>query len=155
MNVTLTSRGSGNVMYQVYLEQYLPWEVVGEEEPEELQLTIDYDTTTIKVNDHITASVSLTYNGEAVQVRMVVIDLRDPVGFSFEGSDFAKLDSEGTIDYYEISGRQCVVYIDELDRGETVNFSYRLKANKVIEGTVQDVAVWDMYNTDLRSEEAF
>jgi hypothetical protein len=24
----------------------------------------------------------------------------------------------------------------------------------VIEGTVQDVAVWDMYNTDIRSEEA-
>ncbi|MBN1540153.1 MAG: hypothetical protein JW939_08420, partial [Candidatus Thermoplasmatota archaeon] len=153
MDVRLTSKGAGNVMYQVYLEQYLPWNIAGEDDPEELDLTVTYDTTSIKVNDHITASVTLTYNGDAVQVRMVVIDLRAPVGFSFEASDLSALDEEGTIDYFELSDRQCIVYIESLDQGSTITFQYRLRANKVIEGTVQDVAVWDMYNTDLRSEE--
>ncbi|MBN1389284.1 MAG: hypothetical protein JXA22_01435, partial [Candidatus Thermoplasmatota archaeon] len=153
MEVKLASKGAGNVMYQVYLEQYLPWNIIGEDEPPELDLQVTYDTTSIKVNDHINASVELTYNGDAVQVRMVVIDLRAPVGFSFEASDFEAIDEQGIIDFFEISDRQCLVYIESLDKGVSVKFDYRLRANKVIEGSVQDVAVWDMYNTDLRSEE--
>jgi len=154
MNVSIASEGSGSVMYQLFLEQYLPWDVVGEEEPEELDFSVTYDTTSIKVNDHITATVRLTYNGDSPQVRMVLIDLRAPVGFSFEASDLAAVDEEGTIDHFEISGRQCVVYIESLDKGTTIEFDYRLRADKVIEGTVQDVAVWDMYNSDIRSEES-
>ncbi|MEA3559594.1 MAG: hypothetical protein U9R75_10105, partial [Candidatus Thermoplasmatota archaeon] len=153
MDIVLDSKGSGDVMYQIFLEQYIPWEIIGEDEPQELQFDVRYDTTNIKVSDTITASIELVYNGDAAQVRMVLIDLRTPVGFSFISSDFASLDENGIIDFYEISGRQCIVYIESLDRGASVSFEYRLRADMVIKGTVQDVAVWDMYNTDLRSEE--
>ena len=69
----------------------------------------------------------MQYNGDASQVRMVVVDLRAPVGFSFEPDDIGLLDE----------------YIESLDRGLQVIFDYRLRADKVIEGVIQDVAVWD------------
>jgi hypothetical protein len=152
--LTLTSKGSGIVMYQVFMEQYLPWDVIGEERPEEFDFRVTYDTTEIKVDDTIRASVNLTYQGDAAQVRMVLIDLRAPVGFSFIREEFESLDENGTIDFFEIKGRQCILYLEGLDKGVHIAFDYHLRADIVIESAaIQDVAVWDMYDTELRSEQ--
>jgi len=149
--VTLSSNGIGSVLYQIFFEQYLPWGN-NVEQRKEILLDVEYDTTNIEVNDTINASVTLIYNGSADTARMILIDLRAPVGFSFIPSDFSTLVEQGIIDNFEIKGRQTLVYIESLEKGKVVEFTYRLKANEPIKGVIQGVNAFDMYNTDIKTE---
>ncbi len=150
--VELKSKGEGIALYQIYLEQYLAWEVLGLERPKELLLNITYDAKNIKVNDVLSAHCKIKYQGEAEEVRMVLIDLRAPVGFSFIEDDFKALVNGDKIDNYEIKGRQALVYIESLKRDVLVEFDYRLRADKPIKGTIQGVKAYDMYNMNVRTE---
>ncbi|KAA0003599.1 MAG: hypothetical protein FE048_01240 [Thermoplasmata archaeon] len=149
--VMLKSNGTGSVLYQIFFEQYLPWEN-NVEQQKEIVLEITYDTTNIAVNDTINASVLLIYNGSADIARMILIDLRAPVGFSFISSDFSLLVNREIIDNYEIKGRQALIYIESLEKGKVVKFSYHLKANEPIKGVIQGVNAFDMYNTNIKTE---
>jgi hypothetical protein len=150
--VELQSSGKGSVLYQVYLEQYLPWDIAKIDSPPELELTVTYNTTNVFVNDYINATVNLKYNGAASKLKMVLVDLRSPVGFSFVTDDFESLLDTGTINQYEIRDRQCVVYIDNVRAHYPIVFSYRLKANIPIRATIQGINAYDMYNPNLTTE---
>ncbi len=151
INVMLLSNGTGNILYQIFLEQYLPWKN-NIEQRKEIVLEVTYDATEIAVNDTINASVTLIYNGSADIVRMILIDIRAPVGFSFISDDFSLLLNKGVIDNFEIKGRQALIYIESLEKGKVVTFSYRLKANEPIKGIIQGVNAFDMYNTNIKTE---
>jgi hypothetical protein len=150
--VKLVSQGEGTILYEVYYEEYVYWHDVSVQTAPELELRVTYNTTTIAVNDCIRADVYLRYNGSKSMLKMVLIDLRAPVGFAFVTYDFSMLLDLGIINQYEINGRQAVVYIDNLRRGEPIEFSYNLRATMPIRGTIQDICAWDMYNPELRTE---
>lgn len=149
IRIKLESKGSGLIFYQIYMEQYIPWNKTDTDTPKEIELDITYDTTTIRVNDIITANLKLKYNGEKEVVKMILIDLRAPVGFSFIESEFLQMLDDGIINNYEISGRQAFVYLDDVKKGVEISFSYSLLANKPIKGKIQGIHAFDMYNTDL------
>jgi hypothetical protein len=151
-DIKLKSTGSGSIMYQIYYEEYIPWHIIGAEKPKELILNITYDTTEIKVNDQITATLDLKYQGAADHIKMVLVDLRAPVGFSFVENDFKTMKLNGDISQYEINNRQAYLYIEDLTYGETITVTYHLKANDPIHGTIQGVQVYDMYNPGLNTE---
>jgi hypothetical protein len=150
--ITLKSTGVGSVMYQIYYEEYIPWEIIGADKPQELILNISYDTTSIKVNDKIKADLELKYVGSADHIKMVLVDLRAPVGFSFVEEDFEDMISSGKISEYEINNRQAYLYIEDLTYGQTVMVTYHLLANDPIKGTIQGIQAYDMYNPELISE---
>jgi hypothetical protein len=150
--ITIKSTGSGSVMYQIYYEEYIPWAIIGADKPQELQLSITYDATDIKVNDQITADLELKYMGAAEHVKMVLIDLRAPVGFSFIEDDFIAMKTAGKISQYEINNRQSYIYLEDLSYGQTVTVTYHLLANDPIRGTIQGVQAYDMYNPNLTVE---
>ncbi|RLF43542.1 MAG: hypothetical protein DRN29_09955, partial [Thermoplasmata archaeon] len=56
--VNLKSNGTGSILYQIFFEQYLPWEN-NVEQQKEILLDVTYDATNIEVNDTINASVTL------------------------------------------------------------------------------------------------
>ena len=150
--VTIKSSGSGSIMYQIYYEEYIPWNIIGADKPQELILNISYDTTNIKVNDRITASLELKYMGTADHIKMVLVDLRAPVGFSFVESDFQDMKSTDKISQYEINNRQAYLYIEDISYAETITVTYHLEADDPIKGTIQGVQAYDMYNPNLKSE---
>lgn len=150
--ITIQSEGEGVVLYQIYFSQYLPWDAVEIEREEEIILNLTYNTTNIKVDDSIVAKVELTYNGSAEQARMILIDLRAPVGFSFIEGDFEILVSDRIIDQYEIRERQVIVYLESLEKGVKVEFYYHLVAKEPIKGVLQGIHAYDMYNTDIDTE---
>lgn len=150
--VEITAQGKGSILYQVFSEQYLPWDLISLEKPRELIINVSYDSTSIKVSDMLWAHVDLMYNGSAESARMVLIDLRAPVGFSFVSTDFDALVKNDTFDYFEITGRQAVVYIENITRGEWIHFDYQLEANEPIKGTIQGVKAYDMYNPSITAE---
>jgi hypothetical protein len=150
--VTLTSSGSGSVIYQVYFSQHIPWDIIGANDPQDMTLNVSYDTTTISVDDQIMATVSLEYHGGAAKLKMVLIDLRAPVGFSFVSEDFEDLQELGTIDNYEINDREVMVYIQDIYPNQMLTFTYHLVANMPVKGVVQGIHAFDMYNPDLDVE---
>jgi hypothetical protein len=151
-DLQIESIGSGSVMFQIYYEEYIPWDIIGADKPQELLLNITYDTTNIKVNDKIEATLELKYQGSADHVKMVLVDLRAPVGFSFVEEDFEDMKSDGHISQYEINNRQAYLYIEDLSFGQTIIVVYNLEANDPIKGTIQGVMAYDMYNPELTTE---
>ena len=152
VSIEITAQGMGSILYQIFSEQYLPWDLVPLEKPRELIINVIYDSTSIKVSDMLWAHVDLMYNGSAKNARMVLIDLRAPVGFSFVSTDFSALLDNDTIDNFEIRGRQAVIYIENLTQGEWIHFDYQLEANQPIKGTIQGVKAYDMYNPSITAE---
>jgi len=150
--VTLTSSGEGSVLYQVYSSQYIPWNISGTNEPAEMTLDVTYSTTNISVNDMITATLTLEYLGSAAMLKMVLVDLRAPVGFSFVEDNFISYISVGKISNYEINDRECMVYIEDISPNRPIILTYNLLANKPIKGVVQGIHAYDMYNPDLDVE---
>jgi hypothetical protein len=150
--VTLSSSGEGSILYQVYSTQYIPWDIIGANEPSEMSLDVSYSTTNIVVTNTITANLKLEYLGDAAKLKMVLVDLRAPVGFSFIEQDFKDLIASGIISQYEINNREVMVYIQDVFPETPVIFSYHLLANKVVKGLVQGIHAFDMYNPDLDVE---
>jgi hypothetical protein len=150
--ITITSRGAGSVLYQVYWSQYIPWDIIGADEPPEMSLDVGYSTTNITVNDQILATLRLEYLGSAAKLKMVLVDLRAPVGFSFVEDDFEDMLEDKVISNYEINDRECMVYIQDVYPNQPLTFTYHLLANKPVKSVVQGIHAFDMYNPDLDVE---
>lgn len=150
--VTITSQGVGSVLYQVYWSQYIPWDIIGTNEPQEMSLNVTYSTTNITVNNQIKATLLLEYLGDAAKLKMVLVDLRAPVGFSFVEQDFEDLVYSGIISNYEINDRETMVYIQDIYPNQPITFAYHLLANKPVKSVVQGIHAYDMYNPDLDVE---
>ena len=150
--VTLQSTGTGRIYYTVTMSQYLPWNVIGLDRPQELNLSVTYDTTHITVDDMLTAHLSMSYAGSAGMLKMVLIDVRAPAGFSFAEEDFASAIAAGKISSYELKDRQALLYVTDVMSGSTLQLDYHLKASIPIKGTIQGVKAFDMYDPDLTTE---
>ena len=151
-NVSVTCTGDGTLLYSMYLEQYVPWPTAPESS-QFLTLTVNYDTTTIQLDDTVTAHMYLLYSGPAPVIKMMLVDLRSPMGLSFDLGDFEALKTAGIISAYDSNDRQVLVYLTDLSSGAPLEFDYSLVADMPIRSTVQDISAWDMYDPDnLRSE---
>jgi hypothetical protein len=149
--VQIEVEGGGNLMYQVATRYYLPWDqVLPTPETEEL-ITIDvaYDRTALAVNDEATVNVGVRLNQEGV-VKMALIDLGVPPGFTVLSEDLSRLVEQRVIARYELTGRQIIIYLEDFAYGSPLNFSYRLRARFPLRAQTPPSSAYDYYNpTDL------
>ncbi len=145
--VELTSAGSGSVVYQVVLSQYLPWD--DSVPPCELCLTVDYSATSLVVGQNITASVGLSYNGNLAQLKMVLVSLKSGVGLMFDTRVLDQLVTVGTISLYELSPGSVLLYIQNVPAGATLNFDVVLEGSTPSQGTVPGASISDLYDPGL------
>jgi len=151
-NVTVSCAGAGSVLYSIYLEQYVPWPDTPASSPF-LTLTVTYDTTSIAVDDRLAAHMYLLYDGSIPVIKMILVDLRAPMGFAFDLSEFDYLDEQGIISSYDNNDRQVIVYITDVVSGVPIEFDYSLVAELPIKSTLQGIVAWDMYDPEnLKSE---
>jgi hypothetical protein len=148
--VTIETEGKGMVMYQIFYSQYVPWFPVPPPQ-QELTLEVTYDATTIQVDDYLVAHLKMMYNGPMSAARMILVDLRSPVGFSFVLEDVDDLIEDGTVSLYESAPRQLKLYLENVEKGELIEFDYRLHANLPIKGTIQGVNAFDMYDSSINT----
>ena len=151
--------GQGNLMYQLTTAYYLPWELVPPEEKGGEALTIDvrYDRTDIQVNDTIVADVRIGLNQEGT-ARMVLVDLGLPPGFSLVREDLDELvrrsaDMETRISRYEVTGRQVILYIENLRSGTAIHFTYRLRAKYPLRAKTAPFRAYDYYSPSVQAEQ--
>jgi uncharacterized protein YfaS (alpha-2-macroglobulin family) len=86
--VQIEPEGGGNLMYQVATSYYLPWSQVPPEaeETELIAIDLDYDRTTLAVNDEVTVNVNVRL--QEGTVKMALVDLGVPPGFTVAGRGF-------------------------------------------------------------------
>ena len=152
--LTLTGSGTGEVLVQVTASWYLPWEQVPAAAPEEtpLSIIVTYDRTALQVEDTIQVKVHVRL--QEGQVSAALVDLGLPPGFTLLADDLQQRIAQDQslpagqtrIARYELTGRQLLVYLQDLLAGQEVEFSYRLKARFPLRATIPAARVYDYYN---------
>jgi hypothetical protein len=152
--VKITMSGKGNLFYQVVSSYYLKWTEKEErdikKEKELISFDLGYDKTKSRTGDIVTADVKAWYNGEGF-ANFVVIDLGIPPGFSVLSEDLTTLKDRQVIEKYEITGRQIIIYVRNLDK-EGISFTYRLKPKYPIKAKTPKSLVYDYYNPGIKDE---
>jgi len=152
--VSFQVQGEGRLMAQVTAEYYLPWEQVLPDPPEQeaLDIQVEYDRTLLAVDDTVAASVAVVLKAPG-RARMALVDLGVPPGFDVQTEDLQALVAKGTIDRFELAGRQIIVYLTDLVQGQPVQFRYRLRPRVPLRVTVPRSLAYDYYNPELAGEE--
>jgi len=149
--VEIEVQGGGNLMYQVTTRFYLPWELVPPRETgEPIAIDLAYDRTTLAVNDTVTVDATVRLNVPGV-VRLALVDLGLPPGFSVLTEDLERLVEQGLIARYEVTGRQIIFYIEDLFEGKPLRFSYRLRARFPLRAQTLPSVAYDYYNPANRA----
>lgn len=151
-DIELRSQGKGNLVYQVYMSQYLPWSPENTTRSKELELNVTYSTLNLKVDDTLTATLNLVYTGDAQELKMVLVQLKAPVGFSFVTDSLEQLVAQHVISMYELGPGEAQVYIQNIQKGTSISFEYQLLCNKPVKATIQGVHAFDMYNPQVQTE---
>jgi hypothetical protein len=147
--VAFQVQGGGNLMYQVTADYYLPWDQVPADTGavQEMDIAVDYDRTRLAVNDEITARAQIVLLRSA-PARLAIVDLGVPPGFSVETQDLERLVEGKVIQRFEVTGRQIILYVENLTPKNPVQVTYRLRARFPIKAKTPSSAAYDYYNPE-------
>jgi hypothetical protein len=139
--------GGGNLMYQVATRYYLPWDQVPMVEMmgDLMTIDVDYDRTALAVNDVVRVDVGVKLNTPGV-VKMALIDLGVPPGFTVLTEDLSRLVEQDVIARYELTGRQIIIYLEDFSSETPLRFSYRLRARFPMRAQTPPSSAYDYYN---------
>jgi hypothetical protein len=151
--IKLTFAGQGSLLYQAVGQYWLPWQTLPRPAQQLLDIAVDYDRTQLAVNDIVTATVRIK-NKAAGRTSMVVVDLGVPPGFTVEAGDLAELVDQQVINKFNLTGRQIIVYLEEIPPQHTVTFSYRLRARYPLRAKAPASTAYEYYNPDNRAQAA-
>jgi hypothetical protein len=145
--VQIEVEGGGNLMYQVATSYYLPWSQVppAPEDQEAMAIDVSYDRTQLAVNDTVEVKVGVRLNQKGT-VKMALVDLGVPPGFTVLTEDLSRLVEQKTIARYELTGRQIIVYLEDFSSDQPLNFSYRLRARFPMRAQTPPSRAYDYYN---------
>jgi uncharacterized protein YfaS (alpha-2-macroglobulin family) len=145
--VQIELEGGGNLMYQVATRYYLPWDQVPmlEMMGDLMTIDVDYDRPALAVNDTVNVDVGVKLNMPGV-VKMALIDLGVPPGFTVLTEDLSRLVEQGVIARYELTGRQIIVYLEDFSSEAPLRFSYRLRARFPMRAQTPPSSAYDYYN---------
>jgi hypothetical protein len=164
--VDIQAEGQGNLMYQVSAGYYLPWEALPlypELNPQELvSIDLAYDRAQLAVNDTVEVDVVVRLNQPGGTAESAMIDLGLPPGFSVMTEDLAALvarfndtpaDYAGArIERFELTGRQILLYVTNLNSEIPLEFSYRLLARFPLIAQAPASAAYDYYNPEVNGQ---
>jgi len=149
--VTISTEGRGDAIAQVVERYNLPEAEKGEEI---LKINVNYDTTQVEVNDLVKVSVDLEYNPPIeMKAEMVVLDVSVPTGFSPVTESIDKvIAGNDNIKRYEIAGRKVIFYIEDMQPGDKVSFSFDVRALYPVTAKGVSSQAYSYYNPDIKAE---
>lgn len=112
--------------------------------PEPLQINLNYDRTTLTVNDQLKCTVTVKNNTGNI-VNMAIIDLGIPPGFDADTSAFEAMQQNGQIEKFEMTGNQVILYLRELSESTPFQFSYSLRAKYPLRVQTPPSVVYEYY----------
>lgn len=149
--VQVEAQGRGQAVLQGVRRYNLP-------QPEEaltvFDISVEYDTTQVDVNDIVGVGVSVTFNPpEPVKAGMVVLDVSVPTGFAPVSESLDRLlQEQPKVKRYDVAGRKVILYIEDMAPGETISFSFDVQALYPVRGKGAASQAYSYYNPQLRGE---
>jgi hypothetical protein len=165
--VELSVSGEGNLMYQVSGSYYLPWDKLVDypdlsPAQDLVKIDVAYDRTELAVNDSVNVNVTVTLNKAGGRADSAMVDLGLPPGFTVQAEDLDALIAKfkdtpkdyayPTIKRYELTGRQALIYIQNLSDGKPLQFSYHLLARFPLKAQAPASTAYDYYNPSVSGE---
>ncbi len=149
--ITISTEGRGDAIAQVVERFNLPQAEQGDEI---LKINVNYDTTQVEVNDLVKVSVGLEYNPPIeMNAEMVVLDVSVPTGFSPVAESIDKvIAGNDNIKRYEIAGRKVIFYIEDMQPGDKVSFSFDVRALYPVTAKGVSSQAYSYYNPDIKAE---
>ncbi len=151
--VELVLEGKGNLGYQVVATLSVPWKEGEKEQAQPLVIDVGYDRTRLKSNETVGVTVKLRKNAQDAN-GMILATLGVPPGFDVVTEDLEKLKAAKVIRTYELTGRQLLLYLDDLPVGKTSVLTYRLSARYPVKAATGDSEVRLYYRSDLKARQA-
>ena len=156
-DVMLTSQGKGDVVVQSVLRYSVP-ETRTTTQPV-FDITVDYGTEHVAVDDLITVTASIRFNppqvirtGE-VKAGMVVLDVAVPTGFEpVRDTIQALVESREKLKRFEVAGRKVILYIDDMSPGEQLSYSFQARAKYPVRAKEAVSQVYSYYKPEQRGE---
>ena len=148
--VQIVMEGEGNLTYDVVESWHMPWAGAPPAEGP-LSISVDYDRTTLAVNDMVTAQVTIA-NNDAAFADMVMVDLGIPPGFALVRDDLEALKVQGVFSRYEATERQLLLYFTTVPAGPPIVFSYRLQATDPVRAQAPRNRVYSYYNPNVGAD---
>jgi alpha-2-macroglobulin-like protein len=151
--VDIAFAGEGSLMYQVVGRYYVPQARETEARPEPMTIALSYDRTQLATDDILKVMATVTCNRPG-RAKMVIVDLGLPPGFMLIPDELNKLVEKKVLQKYNVTGRQIIVYLEELESGKPVSISYGLQAKYPLKAKTPKSVVYEYYNPQARGEQA-
>ena len=150
--LVMTSEGRGTVVIQSVLRYNVPDRKT--EVPDVFAITVDYGTEHVAVDDLITVSASITFTPpDQIEAGMVVLDIAVPTGFEPVRETIAALvDEYEDLKRFEVAGRKVILYIDNLQAGQTRTFIFQARAKYPVRAKEVVSQVYSYYRPEHRGE---
>jgi len=142
--VRLEFDGQGSPLYQIITSAYVPWAFAPKGE-EPVHIEVAYDRTHLTADDALTAKVKVE-NTTGDHLKMLIVDLGVPPGFSPATEDLEALKAAKSIERYQLTGRQIILYLDGIAAHQTLTFTYKLEAKYPVKVQGAEARVYEYYN---------
>ena len=164
--------GTGDVTYQL-AKIFHVWPVGENLITNGMDLEVEYSADHVAVDDLVDVEVSATYIGfEPIPLEpgpvpdpedektplpppssgMIVLDISVPTGFATVQETLDSVLAMEKIKRIERAGRKVIFYVDGLEPGESIEFTFQVKALFPVKAIVGTSSVYSYYETDVRAE---
>ncbi len=146
----LEDRGGADSTYQVVFRYHVhePGKAGNDQAsqaPEPLAIRLDYDRTTLAVDDVLNATATVMNRGSQA-ARMVILDLPIPAGFVIEPDNLAAALKSQAIAKFQLTPRAVIVYLRDLAPQSPLVLRYRLRAAMPVKLVTPAARVYEYYN---------
>jgi prenyltransferase beta subunit len=135
--------GETNLMYQIVGRYFEPWPKLLVEKKPVLDVSVEYDRTSLSTADLLRAKATLKYQGD-IPTYMVIVDLGLPPGFTTDPGDFAEMVGRKQIQKFTVTARQVTLYIGDVKPGDVKVFEYGLKPKYPIKAKTPATVAYDI-----------
>ena len=152
IRVSGSGSGSGQVMVQAVRRFNTPAvETVGKPV---FDIDVDYGTGQVDVDDLITVSADVTFNPpRIVEAGMVVLDVSIPTGFGPVLESIQRMaESEPRIKRHDVAGRKVIIYIENMEPGETLSLEFQARALFPVRAEPVTSSVYSYYRPEWRGQ---
>ena len=117
-------------------------------------IDVDYGTDQVEVDDLITVSANVTFNPPRfVEAGMVVLDVSIPTGFGPVMESIERMaESEARIKRHDVAGRKVIIYIEDMEPGETLSLEFQARALFPVRAEPVTSSVYSYYKPEWKGQ---